>query len=437
MTTMIMENNINFFGEDKKDLTAALRRANALFKSFSLLNSSLKLDVVLRTTLESAVSLLNAEMGSLALISDDKKHLVFKESTDPDFDKLKQLKVPIGKGIVGDVAKTGNSVRVEDVSKDERFYGEIDKQMKHTTRSYLCVALIVRGELIGTAQLMNRIDGNPFSQADEDLLNGFARQAALAIQNARLHDMALKKEALDSELRVCNDIQTNLYPASYPVIPGYELYGDSVPCKEVGGDYYTYIERADGTFDAVVADVSGKGVPAAMLVSELHTGFHLLSRMESDILDVIRKLDEHLRTTMIEGKFVTMFAARIEPDSGRLWYVDAGHTPPTIVASDGRTRELDTTGAVIGLPNNVLTMNEEMLHPGELIIAYSDGYSEVMNETGELFGDERIIDLVKSHLDKPLNEIARVIKLAIVEFRQDAPVWDDSTLMMIRRMSGS
>ncbi len=421
--------------EKEKSLEEELRRLRALVSSFELLNSSLDLDTVLDYTLTQAVQLLGAEVGSIALLNEVKSHLLFVKSTDPNFNVLKGLLVPLDKGISGYVARTGESVRVEDTSRDNRFYQDVDEKLHHTTRTYLCVPLIFDSSVIGTAQLMNRLDGKPFSAGDEGLFRGFARQAALAIQNARVHSVMLKQQAMDSELRVCNEIQMNLYPKKLPGLHNFEVYGVTVPCREVGGDYYTFVERPDGSVDAVIADVSGKGVSAAMLVSELHTGVQLLSRMDQPLADFANHLNSHLVETIIMGKFITFFTARLKPEDSSFEYVNAGHPPPYIVRSNGSIEELETTGTILGIQGmNAIDYRTNRLEQGDLLVAFSDAYSESMDKEGDLFGEMRIATEALSKKESSLSEIADHINRMVMDFREGLPAADDATLLLIRHI---
>lgn len=423
--------------ESKNVMDEELKRLRALVASFQMLNSTLDLDQVLDISLYKAVELLNAEMGSLALLNDTGDALQFLKSTDPNFSLLKTMTVPLSRGIAGYVARTGTSVRVEDTSIDERFYGEIDKKLHHETRTYLCAPLIVENSVIGTAQLMNRMDGKPFSLADEDLLNGFARQAALAIQNARLHKVKMKQQALDSELRVCNEIQTNLYPRKIPEFRGFELYGETVPCREVGGDYYTFVSATAGTMDVVLGDVSGKGVSAAMLVSEMHTGIHLLARMGYTPAEMVTRLNNHLVETIITGKFITFFMARLREGSNLIEYVDAGHPPPYLIKSGGELIELGTTGPIMGIGPFDYETKTIMMDPGDLLVIFSDAYSESQSPNGDLFGEERIADVAKRSRQLGMKEIAYNLKKAALDFRIGQPATDDATLVLVRRTTNN
>lgn len=420
-----------------KNETERLRAENArlkgLVETFTLLNSSLDLDTVLMNTLKTATKLMHAAVGSIALINEERTHLEFVESTDENFDRLKNMKVPLGEGVAGTVALTGKAERVADMSRDSRFYQKIDDALGTKTSSYLCVPLFVNKEVIGTAQIMNRLDGKPFTEEDKDLLLHFAEQAALAINNARLHGIMLKQEAIESELRVCGDIQNKLFPESLPHVDGYEVFGRSVPHREVGGDYYTFNPRHDGTTDAIIGDVSGKGLSAALMVSELHTGIHLLSQIEGSLKSHVNTLNLHLHESLIMGKFITLFAARLHGD-GTVEYVLAGHPPPPIISRDGTVRWLNRTGPVLGIGPNEIRSETIAMHPGDLLVSFSDGYSETMNPEGDMFDEERIAEVVTRWHDLPLNEIADNLDAVLAEFSQGQPPADDATLLFFRRL---
>lgn len=410
-----------------------LLRLRELVNAFAQLNTSLDLEVVLRNTLETATALMKAEVGSIALINAEGTHLEFVESTDPNFARLKQLQVPIGEGIAGDVAKQGRPVRVEDVREDARFYGKIDENLGMRTQSYLCVPLLVEGKVIGTAQIMNRLDGRSFTVSDERLLEGFARQAALAIHNARMHQVLLEQRAIESELEVCSQIQRKLFPDKPPEVPGFIVHGASVPCRQVGGDYYSFVRRPDGSYDVVIADVSGKGLSAALMVSEFHTGFHMVSQMDCDLRSAVRLLDDHMKESLIIGKFITAFIARVRPGEREIEYTLAGHPGPFVVAP-GSIVQLEITGTAFGIPGTPpLETRRCSMDPGSVLIAYTDGYSEAQSPDGDLYDDERIGELTSEHFGLPLPEIVRVLDEDIGRYTHHAPPPDDATVILLRR----
>lgn len=414
------------------EVSSELERLRALTESFALLSSSLDLKTVLRNTLARASELMRARIASIALVNEEGTHLIFLESTDPAFDRLKHLSVPMGQGIAGSVARTGEPVRVVDVHADPRFYGKIDAEMGGTTQSYLCVPLKVRSGILGTAQLMNRTDGLAFTEEDEMLMVQFAGIASQAIHNARAHEIMLKQKAIDTELEVCAEIQGKLFPGAPPSFPGFELFGRSIPCREVGGDYYTFLPRKDTSCDVVIADVSGKGLAAALMVSEVHSGIHLVSPLNYSLEAGINIVNQHLVSSFIEGKFVTMFCARLEAD-GEIQYMACGHDPPFVVRK-GRLLRLDATGMVLGMPGVHLSSARFKLEPGDLVVAFTDGYSEAMNAAGEQLTEDRIAAIALELANRPLSEIADQIDAETALHRNGVPAADDATLLLFRRL---
>ncbi|MBE7438894.1 MAG: SpoIIE family protein phosphatase [Spirochaetales bacterium] len=408
-------------------------RLKGLVHAFSQLNTSLDLEAVLLNTLQTATGLMSAEIGSIALIDEKSRTLSFVESTDPNFQKLKEMRIPVGEGIAGNVALTGVPVRVADVRQDSRFYAMIDEKMGQKTSSYMCVPLKVNNKITGTMQIMNRIDGQSFGPEDEELMLRFADQAALAIHNARLHRIQLEQKAIESELRVCAEIQAKLFPEAMPALPGYELFGTSEPNRQVGGDYYNFCRRADQSCDVIIADVSGKGLAAALMVSELHTGVHLLGQLDRPLHESISILNSHLHESLITGKFITLFAARIHPDRHEIDYVLAGHPPPILIAPDGSRRELQRTGPVLGIGPFVFQAAKTELSPGEVLVAFSDGYSEASNPDGGFFEEDGIYETVLGVRKEPLDIVGETLKKRCLEFCRGQPTADDMTLLLIRR----
>ena len=410
------------------------KNLKALVQSFYKINSSIDLDTVLNQTLEQACDLMNAEIGSIALLNESGDHLDFLESTDPNFNKLKKLSVPIDKGLAGHVVRNGKTIRVDNVKNDDRFYGKIDEALEQTTVAYICTPLIVEQKIIGTAQLMNKRDGGSFSEDDSSLLEGFAHQAALAIHNANMHKIMMHQRAIAAEMGICSDIQKALFPKQTPKIDGYDLLGMSEPAREVGGDYYTFVKNQDGSYDVVIADISGKGVSAALMVSEFHTGYQLLSQQNLELNVLYDRLNAHLLDSLPTGHFITSFAMRVYPNTSRINYVLAGHNPP-IILQNNKTVELERTGMFLGLGEEPFRQESFILEKNDLIAAFSDGLPEANNENMEQFEEKRIMEtlLASSHLN--LDDLKQEILIRLDNFRDKQPLPDDLTLVLMRRTS--
>ena len=422
---------------DKKN--ALLRQENlrlkALVDSFAQVNKSIDLKTVLINSLQTATKLTRAEVGSIALINEEGKRLHFMESTDANFDRLKQMSVSIGTGISGHVAQTGKSIWVDDVHQDSRFYKKIDKEMGRSTGSYVCSPLTIHNRVIGTTQLMKGRNSKPFSEADVKLLEGFASQAALAIENARAHKLELKQEGIEYEMQLCSEIQKNIFPKQIPDVAGFELYGSSLPAKEVGGDYYNYFQYDKNCMDIVIADVSGKGISAALLVTELHTCYRLLAAEGRSLEETVLKLNQFLCSTLLPGRFITLFAARVYTSKKEIEYVLAGHPPPLLIYRDGDSfRQFVRTGPVLGFDSDASPQKATLpFFSGDMLVAFSDGYSEAQNHKEELFGEDRILRLVSANKGKKLKDIHVVLQKEVDAFRKDVPFTDDVTILMLRR----
>ncbi len=421
------------------DLHEKVHRLQSLVESFASVNASLDLKTVLVNTLKTATKLMDAETGSIALLDKEYMRLRFVESTDPDFEKLKTLYVPFGKGIVGTVAQSGQSMRLEDIHADSRFYEKIDQEMRHTTGAYICAPLLVHEQVIGTAQVMNPRHKKVFSQSDVELLEGFAHQAALAIENARAHELQLKQQSIDAEMQLCAELQTSFFPQEQPRLQGLEYYGCSLPAKEVGGDYYNYFQYDKNCMDIILADIAGKGLPAALLVSQLHTSYQLLANPCKPLAQTALELNNFFCSTLVQGRFLTAFIARIYQDREELEYVLAGHPSPFLLRaacdpSYASAEAFVRTGPMIGFKSDHPPQVKKISFlPGDLIVAFSDGYSEAQNSRGEFWGEELLYRVIQEHRKESLRNIHNLIDKDLLLFQEEPNLRDDATILMLRR----
>jgi sigma-B regulation protein RsbU (phosphoserine phosphatase) len=274
----------------------------------------------------------------------------------------------------------------------------------------------------------------PFGQADRRSLALFANQAAIAIQNAFLHREALEKQRLEREAELAAEIQRRLLPRTAPALAGYEISGWYRPARHVGGDYYDFVQLPDGRLAFVVADVTGKGMPAALTVSTLHSALRLLLERQPLDTELVAGLNRHLCAASSSNRFVTFFLAALEPADGALPYVNAGHNPALIVQRDGGVTRLGASGMPLGLFEAAdYSFGEARLGPGELLVAYSDGITECTSPEEEEFELERLERLVQAHRDEPLPAIVDAVDQAVLDFAGDAAQGDDQTLVLVRR----
>jgi sigma-B regulation protein RsbU (phosphoserine phosphatase) len=271
----------------------------------------------------------------------------------------------------------------------------------------------------------------PFTQNDVRLLSQFGTQVAIALENSRLHREALSKQEMQRELEVAATIQRDILPRSLPQIPGFELATISRPARQLGGDYHAFFER-DGVLSICVADVAGKSVPAAILVSAFHAAIQLLMDEGRDLGEIATELNRHIHKWSAENKFITLVLASIDREAGIVRYVNAGHNPPYLVF-DGKAHALQSHGLPIGLmARSRYSVQTARFPAGALLAVYSDGISEAENPDDDEFGSERLQQMLVDHDAAPCPAIAERIAQAVEDFAAGLSQKDDQTMILVR-----
>ncbi|HEX4959221.1 MAG TPA: SpoIIE family protein phosphatase [Thermoanaerobaculia bacterium] len=274
----------------------------------------------------------------------------------------------------------------------------------------------------------------PFLGSDRRTLSLFANQAALALENARLHRQALEKERLEREMHLASEIQRQILPKGAPVVSGYDLMGWYRPARQVGGDYYDLFPVRGGRTGLVVGDVSGKGMPAALMVSTLHSALRLLFDHLEFGPELLERLNRHIVESSAANKFITMLLTEIDPRTGVLHYMNAGHNPGILLRRDGSVDPLGAGGLPLGLMPDARFQSRALnVEPGDLLCIYSDGITEAESPAEEEFGMERLIDVLRRERERPLPELIETIPQVVGEHSQGLPQGDDQTLVLMRR----
>jgi sigma-B regulation protein RsbU (phosphoserine phosphatase) len=298
------------------------------------------------------------------------------------------------------------------------------------------VARVARGILV-VGDKESRHGVGPFPDGDRRTLELLANQAAIALDNAELHRDALEKERLEREVELASEIQRQILPKGVPDVPGFELAGWSRPARHIGGDYYDFF-RLDGEHDRlalVVGDVSGKGMPAALLVSTLHSSLRLLAERLSIRPELLERLNRHILESSAANKFITLFAGELDPATGRLVYLNAGHNPALVLRASGAIERLGPGGLPLGLLPGASYRAERLeLGAGDLLCLYSDGITEAASPADEEFGLARLAGVLESECKRPLPEVVRAVEDAVTRFVAGEPQGDDQTLVMLRRV---
>ena len=338
------------------------------------------------------------------------------------------FQLQIGQGLVGWVAKTTEPVIVADVRTDPRYIAA-----RVQTRSEIATPMVFEGRTIGVFNLESDLD-DLYHEGHLELLAAFAAQAAVAVERARAAHDQLERRRLEKELAIARDIQRSFLPSSAPVIPGFDLAGTTITHDEVGGDYYDFIPVSETRLGLAIADVSGKGIPAALIMAGFRMGLLAQIRNEYALRAVMRKVNLLLHESTERDKFVTFFYGVLDWRNGVLIFSNAGHNPPILLHRDGTVDHLIDGGVALGvLPDARYEERPVALAAGDVLVLYTDGVSEAENATGEQFGEMRLEEVVRRNASRSAAEIRDAIVAAVTEWAGERGPTDDLTLLIARK----
>lgn len=410
-----------------------IQRLESLIEASKLLNTTLDLDELLRVILNLTTSNLDADRGTIYLIDHERKELWSRVLKGKE---LVEIRLPLGTGIAGSVAETGQTVNLEDAWKDKRFFSAFDVRTGYVTRTMLCMPMLNREKkIIGVFQIINKHAG-VFTKEDEQFLAAFSDHVALAIENAFLLQARVEQERVERELEIAAEIQAKLLPKELPPMKGYQIDAVAIPSKAIGGDYYDIIPLDNDSFVLIVADVSGKGIPASLLVSTLNAALYAYIQTSMSLSDLVQKLNAIVyRNTPLE-RFITLFISILNTRRHQLMYVNAGHSFPFLLrSSNAEVTKLSAGGLPLGMFDHAEYRSEIVpIDPESVLVLYSDGVTEAMNPRQEEYGDDRFIRCLTKNLDKDARTLRQTTVADIQKFVGTEPQSDDLTLMVVKRM---
>jgi sigma-B regulation protein RsbU (phosphoserine phosphatase) len=334
------------------------------------------------------------------------------------------------------VAQTGETINLRDASKDTRFYAGFDKKSGFRTKTMLCMPMKNRhGKIIGVFQIINKKRGG-FDREDELFLNAFSEHAALAVENARLYKASMESERVHKELQIAGEIQQRLLPKEIVQIPHYEIAAVAQPCATVGGDFYDVISLGNSRYAFVMADVTGKGVPAALLVSTLHASLRAYINTNTDLADLTAKLNSLVFQNSPTERFITFFIMILDCEAHTLTYVNAGHNFPYLFhPQTGEIHELQASGLPLGMIDNVKYESGQMsLSRDDVLTLYTDGVTEAMDKVHEQYSEDRLKQTILGSLANPAREIKERILEDVRVFVGQEPPSDDLTLLVLKQV---
>ena len=431
----------------REALVEAVRQTAALLEGLRALGAGHLLNDVLVLVLDAAIEVSGADRGFIMLATPSGT-LEFSVGRGRGRIMLEGQTFKISRKIPEDVFARGESRVVSDLVEDDAAADAHMATVALGIRQVLCVPLRLMRFLdepgaepeptrIGVLYLDSRESGTLLADPARLGVETLATEAAVAIENARLYRETVEKARVDQELRIAAEMQKALRPPARHHAPTFEIAAASKSSRSIGGDFFDYIELADGAFGFALGDVAGKGPPAAVLAAALQGMFAAYASGELGPADTLTRVNITLLRHFVEGRFATMVYGILWRD-GRLTYSSAGHNPPMLFtggpADPGMTvRRLNEGGIPLGLFPDAEFLEETLyLQAGDVLVLFSDGVSEATNAAGDAFGDEGVIACVSAHLDEDPPALLTRLLAATDAFSGDAVPQDDVTSVILR-----
>jgi serine phosphatase RsbU (regulator of sigma subunit) len=331
------------------------------------------------------------------------------------------------------VVNQKSSILVRDAQMDEAFKSRLSivEQKVHTM---MAVPLQTKDRIIGLIYVDSPFVLREFTKDDLSLLTVMANVAATKLENARLAEVEQAERIMKRDLSLAADIQKRILPDKAPDVRGIDLAGFNMACRTVGGDYYGFFPYNDGRVALALGDVSGKGIPAGLMVMQLQARLEVLAEDPKDLASLVTQLNKITCLHCPSNRFITFFISLLNPPTGELAFANAGHNPPIIVRASGEIEMLEGGGPVLGiLPIARYSEQSARLGKGDLLVVYSDGITEANDTAEEEFGEERLTDVLKQHRAGTAESIVNAVTEAVSRFSAGAPQADDITLIVAKR----
>jgi sigma-B regulation protein RsbU (phosphoserine phosphatase) len=408
----------------------ALAELSSILEATKSLNSTIDLAELMNIILQLASRQTSAERGTVFLVDHESSQIWSLVGLGLE---QQEIRMPIDQGIAGYVASSGETVNLADAYKDPRFSPESDRKLGFRTRSLLCLPIHNKdGHIAGVLQLLNK-KGGPFNAADEGFLQAISIHAALALENARMHRAMLAQQRLERDLALARGIQASLLPDQPPRLPEFEIGVFHRSSQMVGGDYYDFLTLDPDTLMMVVADVEGKGVASALMMSNLQAMLHTLVNHLHSLERLVEAVNNLMVADQRQRKFMSMFVAMLDRRHRGLHYINAGHVPPAVVRSSGEVEYLTQGGMVVGvLPGESYERGFLLLEPGDVLLACTDGITEASDAAGEEYGNERLVATLQQNRAASAQGILDKVIADVDQFSRAGTHEDDRVVLVLK-----
>lgn len=410
---------------------STLNNLRLLYDLGRSLTATLDLNEVFTACLERVLVGLEAQAASILTL--DGEELVFRVAVGEKAATIKPFRLPSTRGVAGWVFQNKQGLIVPNARADPRFYAGTDAESGFITEDILAVPLLVQDRALGVLEVFNKRGG--FKPADLELLEAIASTAAIAIENAQLYQVAVEKGRMEQELQLARVVQSSLLPRQVPQVVGWEFAAAWQPARAVSGDFYDFF-AAPNALGVCIADVTDKGLPAALFMALTRSLLRGADLAASTLAAGIGRVNALLCVDSYNGMFVTMFYLVLRTATGTVTYVNAGHNPPLLYRhATHQLESLTRTGMVLGVdPEVVFAQRTVQLEPGDVLLCYTDGITDALNQKGEVFGLARLENILLTHAAEPASALKHAIQHDLRHFTRHTAPFDDITFVIIKRV---
>jgi predicted ATPase/serine phosphatase RsbU (regulator of sigma subunit) len=410
----------------------------SLLKASQALSEEIEYEKVMKNMMRIVLENAGAERGYF--ISEiDNTHMLSASASAGEHRMPTLMHIPLlecsdlSHQIVQYVGRAKKSVVLNDASRESAFAAD-PYIVRASPKSILCTPIIHQGKLAGILYLENNLIPGAFTEERFQILNHLSSQIAISIENAHLHEQEKELVRIREEVQVASRIQRDLLPDFVPEITGYELCGINLPAQIVGGDYYDYIRIDQDKIALCLGDVSGKGLPAALLMANLQATLRAQIMNSESVKECIDRSNKLLCKSTGADRFITLFCGVLDTNTHRFTFTNAGHDSPFFFGENDSPSRLVTESLVLGMMEDFpYTEQTVTFQAGDLLVIYSDGVSEAMNEQNEDFGESRFEKLILNNRNMPVNKLTGLIVNELKSHIGNAPQSDDITLLIVRR----
>ena len=404
------------------------------------MRDTLELDEILNKLLDALKNVVKHDASGIFILSQDisshphynfpKQHISGIAQRGFNLPPEKDEMLSFGKGLIGHVINTGESLVIPDVRLDSRYIPG-----RRQTKSEIVVPIKKNDRTIGALDVESDKLGT-FNETDLEILSFFADAASISIERAMLHTQILEKEKVEKQLQIAREVQSRLLPQNSPEVKGYEFTGLCIPTYQIGGDYFDYVRIDEDNVAVTVADISGDGIPAALIMTAYRALLRSHVKTYDNPSDLMHYLNNQLSDFTRKKDFVTAFYGILNAKNNTFSYTNCGHNPPLLFRTNGKVELLDLHGPTLCIMDNVIFQTgKTKLNPGDQIVLYTDGVTEVFNDKKEEFGLDKLIDVIKPNIKMPVNDLLYKIIEETKNFSKSEYYKDDYTLVIVKRQN--